>query len=109
MTNAAPLIMDEVQIAMWQAQILQRISNGNIDSDELQQPDIHEARNHGLKSVVVVDGDGEICGICLEEMEQGDETKAMDCMHRFHPSCIAQWLKREKNTCPLCRHQMRIH
>ncbi|XP_048229485.1 E3 ubiquitin-protein ligase MPSR1-like [Ricinus communis] len=63
----------------------------------------------GLRSVVVVDGDGEVCGICLEEMKQACETKAMDCMHRFHPSWIAQWLSRKKNTCPLCRHQMQIH
>ena len=60
----------------------------------------------GLKSIVVVDGDGEACGVCLEEMKEGDETRAMECMHRFHPCCIAQWLKMKKTTCPLCRHQM---
>ncbi|XP_050237976.1 uncharacterized protein LOC126687457 [Mercurialis annua] len=59
----------------------------------------------GLKSIVVIDGDGEICGVCLEEMKEFDETKAMDCMHMFHRSCIAQWLTRNKITCPLCRHQ----
>ncbi|KAK3205336.1 hypothetical protein Dsin_019382 [Dipteronia sinensis] len=56
-------------------------------------------------TVVTVDEDGHVCGVCQEEMERGDEARAMDCMHAFHHDCILQWLHR-KNTCPLCRHVM---
>ncbi|EEF35350.1 zinc finger protein, putative [Ricinus communis] len=158
MSTPTPIDRDELEtelgiIAMFQAQYLHKISQGNTNAAVLQRPAIVKARKlalasslaretkrsfeevmqevelgfmvqlrrilardakddpvlKGLKTIVVVDGDGEVCGICLEEMKQGCETKAMDCMHRFHPSCIFQWLSRKKNTCPLCRHQMQIH
>ncbi|KAK0604459.1 hypothetical protein LWI29_015883 [Acer saccharum] len=56
-------------------------------------------------TVVTVEEDGNVCGVCQEDMERGDEGRAMDCMHAFHHDCILQWLQ-HKNTCPLCRHVM---
>ncbi|OAY61318.1 probable E3 ubiquitin-protein ligase HIP1 [Manihot esculenta] len=60
----------------------------------------------GLKKVKIEEG--EVCGVCQEEMEMGDEGRAMECMHKFHGFCIVQWLKMKK-TCPLCRYEMHIH
>jgi len=41
------------------------------------------------------------CPICLLPMiEEVVETK---CKHYFHWSCLCQWLRTVKNTCPLCR------
>ncbi|XVF69479.1 hypothetical protein PTKIN_Ptkin11bG0085400 [Pterospermum kingtungense] len=48
----------------------------------------------------------EVCGICQEDMEKGEEVRAMArCTHKFHWFCIFEWVKRKTN-CPLCRTQM---
>ncbi|XP_021653372.2 uncharacterized protein LOC110644755 [Hevea brasiliensis] len=157
--------MDELQIAIREAQILQRMSNwglystfdgsydprtfyGKLDVDELRRAKLEEKKRElarlrarkenrefelvlqevefevmvqlgkilaktidpvlkGLKKVEVEEG--EVCGVCQEEMETGEEVRAMDCMHRFHGFCIVQWLKRKKKTCPFCRYEMQIH
>ncbi|KAK8502518.1 hypothetical protein V6N12_005503 [Hibiscus sabdariffa] len=56
--------------------------------------------------------DGGACGICLEDMEKGEEVRVMGvCGHKFHDHCIFQWVKRKQN-CPLCRcvlENTRVH
>lgn len=50
--------------------------------------------------------EGEVCGVCQEEMDGGDEdVKSMGCKHRFHGFCIWRWLM-ERKSCPLCRHPL---
>ena len=46
--------------------------------------------------------DDAACTICLSTFAEGDEVTALPCFHRFHKSCIAEWLKR-KAECPLCK------
>ena len=41
------------------------------------------------------------CSICLEDL--GDNASCLlACQHRFHSSCICQWIL-ENNSCPECR------
>ncbi|XP_057760040.1 E3 ubiquitin-protein ligase MBR2-like [Arachis stenosperma] len=42
------------------------------------------------------------CGICLEDYVHGEELGRLDCAHRYHLSCIRQWLL-IKNRCPVCK------
>ncbi|KAL5831710.1 hypothetical protein ACOSQ4_017064 [Xanthoceras sorbifolium] len=56
-------------------------------------------------TTVRVEEEGHVCGVCQEDMEIGEEARAMDCMHAFHDTCIFEWLHL-KNTCPLCRRIM---
>ncbi|WCJ30516.1 RING/U-box superfamily protein [Euphorbia peplus] len=42
------------------------------------------------------------CSVCQEEYTVGDEVGKLQCEHRFHISCIHQWL-RLKNWCPICK------
>ncbi|XP_021653374.2 uncharacterized protein LOC110644756 [Hevea brasiliensis] len=156
--------MDELRIAIREAEILHRMSNwglfstfdgsydprtsnGKLDVDELRRAKLEEqkrdlARSRArkenrefevvlrevefevmvqlgkilaktidpvLKGLKKVEGEeGEVCGVCQEEIEMGEEVRAMECMHRFHGFCIVQWLKRKKKTCPLCRYEMQI-
>jgi len=48
------------------------------------------------------------CSVCLEDFEDGDEMSVMPCSggHGFHTNCIAEWLGRYSNMCPLCRHAL---
>ncbi|XLU56291.1 hypothetical protein S245_050939, partial [Arachis hypogaea] len=39
------------------------------------------------------------CGICQEDYVHGEELGRLDCAHRYHLSCIRQWLL-IKNRCP---------
>ncbi|XP_075664349.1 E3 ubiquitin-protein ligase SIRP1-like [Castanea sativa] len=55
--------------------------------------------------IVTAEESDENCSICLEEFEVGSEARVMPCKHRFHSSCIENWL-RVRRTCPLCRFVM---
>ncbi|KAF8052548.1 hypothetical protein N665_1546s0011 [Sinapis alba] len=44
------------------------------------------------------------CAICLEGLDKNDETFDLPyCSHRFHSTCIGEWLQSHHNSCPLCR------
>ena len=63
----------------------------------------------------------ESCIICLENFKQNEEVKSqedkklfekeetsiLECGHKFHRKCIADWLKKEQS-CPLCRMKFDI-
>ena len=42
------------------------------------------------------------CSICLDKLVMGDRIAALECMHIYHPGCIAAWFTRS-NACPECR------
>ncbi|CAL4995582.1 unnamed protein product [Urochloa decumbens] len=48
------------------------------------------------------------CSICLDDFEDGEGISMMPCAggHEFHTSCVAEWLGRYSNMCPLCRHAL---
>ena len=45
---------------------------------------------------------GERCSVCLEEYRVGQSLRVMACLHRFHGSCLDEWLF-SKASCPNCR------
>ena len=52
-------------------------------------------------------GSLESCGICFEELKDGDEVRDLPCGHNnFHTSCLDQWLLTCNRSCPLCRHNV---
>jgi hypothetical protein len=50
-------------------------------------------------------GDGEACGVCLENLAVGDALMVMPCEHRFHEGCLVRWLALS-GVCPCCRHAL---
>lgn len=38
-------------------------------------------------------GGDEVCTICLEAFQAGDELRALPCVHRFHSHCIESWVQ----------------
>ena len=48
----------------------------------------------------------EMCAICIEDYEEGDEiswSHNEHCSHAFHRVCIIEWLLKH-DECPFCRH-----
>lgn len=96
--------------------------------------DLKEDQN--LKDAIIISSNSERtenivenvqeCGICLQQFEDGEQLKALDCakklkeqnkdkdlesidkkcdgnmMHIFHEVCIVKWFEK-KTECPLCR------
>lgn len=46
------------------------------------------------------------CVICIEEFAENDELKILFCTHRFHASCLDNWLKNSIR-CPICKRDVR--
>jgi hypothetical protein len=71
----------------------------------------------------VVKEEGSLCSVCIEDISPvpskvysgyvnrdtcfGDKamysSRVLRCSHAFHFECIAQWLDKSSNTCPVCR------
>ena len=45
---------------------------------------------------------GDECSICLSDFEHNELVAILHCKHRFHETCIQDWLK-VNPTCPHCR------
>jgi hypothetical protein len=51
--------------------------------------------------------DSEDCIICCCEMEDSMKKMVLKCKHKYHDTCLFDWLK-VKTTCPMCRRNIRI-
>ncbi|BCR99786.1 uncharacterized protein AKAW2_50128A [Aspergillus luchuensis] len=104
---------DAAQNAMERAQVHWSIGIGiprpgfsTNEQSRIQTPSFGE----GLKSRkaldrlerrVVISMDN--CAICIDIMAPGQMEVLGECGHRFHESCICEWLM-QRNACPLCRN-----
>jgi len=94
------------------------------DTNELDK-ESGDIANHQHEITIIDDDEDNTCAICLIETEKPTDIKnikngtndtvvaptkdeidkyecKLHCMHKFHYSCIAQWLERNQN-CPICR------
>ena len=54
-----------------------------------------------------------MCAICINDYEEGDEIISFDCSHDYHLDCVGPWLKenihkRQAPKCPLCKEVLII-
>ena len=68
------------------------------------QSSIHRMeRVHALPTAHEPPVDGDVCGVCLESEVAGSVWRLLPCGHRFHTSCVDEWLYRPGGACPTCR------
>ncbi|KAL3506402.1 hypothetical protein ACH5RR_031784 [Cinchona calisaya] len=58
---------------------------------------------NAVKWIEIDENDENVCAICLDEMVNAIDLRAMNCNHAFHGNCILNWLSR-KLECPVCRY-----
>ncbi len=46
------------------------------------------------------------CPICLVSLSRNDDAAELSCGHRYHTSCISNWMDRS-DQCPMCRGNIR--
>ncbi|KAK8229332.1 hypothetical protein HDK90DRAFT_513545 [Phyllosticta capitalensis] len=56
----------------------------------------HEEAHPEYKSEIMT------CVICLEQIEDKEKVRALDCNHVFHQGCLDDWFCRWNEYCPLC-------
>ena len=52
-------------------------------------------------------GEETMCVVCQVQMKSTTMvTQIKGCNHKFHTRCIRRWLKKERNTCPVCNGEV---
>ncbi|XP_012568412.1 uncharacterized protein [Cicer arietinum] len=79
-----------------------------LEEEQIDNPILREEEimnNIGREYFEPIDAESvqnmELCSICQVNYDIGDEIGRLDCAHKYHMSCITQWILRE-NRCPLC-------
>lgn len=67
-----------------------------VEEAEAEDEAGNEGRGAGLSS------ENKSCIICLCDFANGDQVRALPCLHRFHVDCIDPWLESSKY-CPSCK------
>ncbi|XP_021897458.1 probable E3 ubiquitin-protein ligase RHG1A [Carica papaya] len=94
------------------------ISDSDDDDDDDDYEDEEDEMGYidnGLAEPIILDNlslrtyhsapsEAEICCICQDNYEEGNEVGKLNCEHEFHSNCITKWLVMN-NTCPICKRK----
>jgi hypothetical protein len=66
----------------------------------------HSGSPRSASEAATLNGTNEVCTVCLDEYEEGDEIRELECEHAFHKTCIDEWLTTKRACCPCCKHSL---
>ena len=46
------------------------------------------------------------CTMCLENFNTDSSVTELICGHNYHYECLINWIKNDKNHCPMCRRKI---
>ncbi len=77
---------------------------------QAEHPDrIHPASSSAVRRIQTKPVDRtmaeEVCAVCQDKFEGGQQASVLRCEHSFHPDCLDPWL-RTNDTCPVCRQRV---
>eukprot|EP00927_Polykrikos_kofoidii_P022243 TRINITY_DN20813_c0_g4_i2.p1 TRINITY_DN20813_c0_g4~~TRINITY_DN20813_c0_g4_i2.p1 ORF type:complete len:398 (-),score=30.09 TRINITY_DN20813_c0_g4_i2:24-1157(-) len=78
---------------------ISRSSERIATNDRMQRLPTHEV---SLADVETALPEYRRCAICIDDFAVGDFQRTLPCFHRFHVTCIDEWLQRSR-LCPICR------
>ncbi|KAA8495598.1 E3 ubiquitin-protein ligase [Porphyridium purpureum] len=71
-----------------------------------EQPDVPVTQNSvRLPQTSDEDEDEPMCAICIDNFEEGDQVRELECSHIYHKACIDPWLY-QSSTCPVCKREI---
>ncbi|CAE6440282.1 unnamed protein product [Rhizoctonia solani] len=59
--------------------------------------------NELAKAGNVTESCTERCLICLDDYDNDEDLRIMNCKHMFHKDCVDHWMETGRNNCPACR------
>jgi len=80
--------------------IMTERNNSVADSADTDADSKHDA---AVPIAAEADSGDQMCSICTDEFELGEDIRLLPCNHMFHPACVDPWLLDISGTCPLCR------
>ena len=73
-----------------------------LDEARVKPKTMSENKLNTFKTDIVDSNDNlEVCPICMDLYEKGQERKYLPCNHAFHSKCIDSWLKNSSMNCPI--------
>jgi hypothetical protein len=104
--------MDDSEAIMNVAQRLQPQSGVQLSSEEKYAIVISALPTYSFRPLEKQNGEPDEeymlrtqCQICLCDYDEGDQVRALPCMHAFHAACTESWL-RVRLQCPNCLADM---
>ena len=116
LVNPRNTFVEEIPLSTVSPQVLFSISGlsgmrGTNLSNLFQDVIVHASQSiiDGASTVVTLENDKvENCSICQDRMRQGELIRTLPaCTHKFHQSCVDNWLLERSVRCPECRHDIR--
>mmetsp|Transcript_548 Transcript_548/g.881 ORF Transcript_548/g.881 Transcript_548/m.881 type:complete len:222 (-) Transcript_548:149-814(-) len=118
---------DPAEVAQEQLEMDRQLA-AQLAADGYEVPEhlLRQASDHrpGVSAAVAwvpperVDGDDEddddeededrCCSVCMEPFRRGQNMRTLPCFHKFHKTCVEQWLQRS-DACPVCQTDAQKH
>lgn len=73
-------------------------NNNNEPSNNIELNNLDSIKLEKLNENLEVD-----CSICLNQLQEEEFIKTLECDHKFHQDCLDKWLINSQ-TCPICRN-----